>query len=385
MKIYLEIRNHGIGEQIFDRWFAYRQHKNANYKSDIQYVSDPNVADRRFLLDYMFRSTDKRDIEKFDLLFCCNGGEYIGVASPHIKNLLRHENTYLICNSLTDTNTISPKLIWHPDAIMICRDCWTRGFYPQLYDNLKNRNLERITDLIFINGRNDTWRHYFIELLKNQKVPMEYHQKINPGLCKTLDCQWESIEDTAFREFVNSLYTNLSERDSIPGENYRSNAVSIGADSKFGTIDPGFFILPEYFTYSCVIFPESSWQNNELCLTEKSLKCFYAGSLPFPIGGANLNKKYESIGFFTAWHLLPEDLKYFDGIENHQERYHAAVQSIRWLSENKKVFSSENFDFLVQKNKENFLMSAVDRASIEKFDRLLFSLLDQKVGTTSES
>jgi hypothetical protein len=119
------------------------------------------------------------------------------------------------------------------------------------------------------------------------------------------------------------------------------------------------------------VFPESGWQNNELNITEKALKCFYAGCLPFPVAGANVNKLYNEIGFYTAWNLLPGELKSFDSELDHDKRYHAMVECLKWFELNPTVFSSELFSEMTDSNKRNFLTCDCDHDAIKKFDLVI--------------
>jgi hypothetical protein len=371
-KIYLETRSNGVGFQLIDKWFAYRQSLSSDYRADIS-VSTQNIsADLTILCDYFFDNVSDKDLKTFDILLCCNGGEPIAVASTKIKKLLEHDNCFMICNSLTTNLSVSDHLIWYPHNIMNCRDYWTRYFYPQPYENAKNFKINRKSTLFFINGKNVAWRDYFVSLIRKSIPDLKIQSIIYPSVTKVQDSQWESPEDLEFREFVNSLYPGFPDPDE--SENYYSNSVIVGIDDKFGKIPPGYFILPQYYENSCVIFPETSWQNEDLCLTEKSLKCFYAGSLPFPIGGSRINFLYNKIGFYTAYNLLPENLKMFDGMENHQQRYGAVIEAIKWLHDNPKIFESDDFQHLTRKNFENFMLCSADYHSVKQFDNLIKSI-----------
>ena len=172
---------------------------------------------------------------------------------------------------------------------------------------------------------------------------------------------------------VNDCYQD----NSIPEpDHYYDLCPTIGIDGKFGKIAPGYFIMPEYFEYACVIFPESTWQNNELAITEKALKCFYTGSLPFPIGGANVNQLYNDIGFYTAWNLLPDNLKQFDQITDHVTRYQQAVVAVDWLNSNYAVFKSDQARSLINQNQYNFLICACDNISIKQLHDLIKTKLN---------
>jgi hypothetical protein len=190
---------------------------------------------------------------------------------------------------------------------------------------------------------------------------------------KLNDVLWESTEDTQFRNWVNEKYQDIS---TPQPDHYSVSSTTIGIDGKFGQVSPGFFIMPEYFEYSCVIFPESTWQNNELAITEKAVKCFYAGSLPFPIGGSNINQLYNDLGFYTAWNLLPDALKQFDQITDHAVRYQQAIIAIDWLNSNRSVFTDDQFESMINQNRFNFLTCKCDNTSVKKLHNIVQTLLN---------
>ena len=133
----------------------------------------------------------------------------------------------------------------------------------------------------------------------------------------------------------------------------------------------GYFVLPEYFEYRCVVFPESSWLNSEANLTEKTLKCFYAGAMPFPIGGANANQLINQIGYYTAWNLLPDNLKKFDSIKDHRKRYQGAINALKWLADHSEVFDSINSQQMLQENRINFFDCISERQCVKMLNQVL--------------
>jgi hypothetical protein len=178
---------------------------------------------------------------------------------------------------------------------------------------------------------------------------------------------WPSPEDEEFYLWCNYLYRHKAITDI--DLSYYDKSVAVGVDNKFGAIAPGYFMLPEYYTHKCVVFPETTWQNNELCLTEKSLKCFAAKCLPLPVGGANLNALYNELGFKTAWNLLPPELAAYDSILDHKKRYQLLVKAIAWLNKEKTIF--DNIDHILQDNFAQFYNANIDTTSCKRFDKLL--------------
>jgi hypothetical protein len=380
MKINITVKTDSVGMQIFDAWYAFLQSLNSdNYCAPLEITIDApyQVGDLNILYDNMPVNFLAQNLTKYDFIFFCNSVEPLEVATKTMVDLLDQNNVYLLTNSyLTESHPLFHKVIWFPINLIMCRDYWTRHFYPQYYENIKNRSINRKEELIAINGSVRTNRHYFFTLLQQHVPDIPQWSRISTVVHKLNDAHWESTEDTQFRNWVNERYQDTS----IPQpDHYYDSSVTIGIDGRFGQVVPGYFVMPEYFEYSCVIFPESTWQNNELAMTEKALKCFYAGSLPFPIAGANVNQLYNKIGFYTAWNLLPKDMQMFDSILDHKIRYQQAAKAIQWLKNNAEVFGGPLFKEMTDANKIKFLTCDCDHIAISNFDQLLQKFLMTKL------
>jgi hypothetical protein len=384
MKILINTLSHSTGHQIVDAWHAYIQHLN-NYNQPNEYTIDdrsvkPNKHDYNLtilLADLSDSEEIKQIVHEYDIVLICNNCEPLQVGNPETKDLVEnHSHVFLISNSyLGIDHQCREKIIWFPFCLQLCRDFWTRHFYPQYYD-LCNFNTDKKTNsLFYINGANRTSRQLFIDYLKALDSSIVIKNNITEQICEMGESQWESVEDSEFRYWVNQQYNNvlLEEHDNP----YYDNSVSVGINEKFGKIPPGFFHLPLYFEHACIIFPESSWQNNELSITEKAIKCFYAESLPFPIAGANVNRLYNEIGFYTAWNLLPPEMQSFDGILDHNLRYQKFSYAVKWLADHPEVFDSDEYRTMTQQNKINVLTCKCYHQSVLKFDQLLKKFITQ--------
>lgn len=370
-------KDHYIGLQIFDTWYAYRQNLNVDYKSDFSFTINKEPSDINILFEYMPEQLTIEDIEAYDLVFFCNGGESMSLVTPVMEHLLNLDKVYLICNSyLPSDHKLYNKTIWFPHNFMSCRDYWTRHFYPQYFENKKHSNLKRQNNIVAINGKNRPDRDFFFNLLSKSNLDIIIKSNLQSGnyLAKQ---PYESSEDIEFRNYVNGLYKFND--DFQTGKDYWSNKIYVGNDKKFGMIPMGYFIMPEYYQHACVIFPESGWLNDELVVTEKSIKCFHAESLPFPIGGANINHYYNELGFSTAWNLLPKELHYFDTIKNHVDRYQLAIEAISWLDNNRYVFESDQYKKMTKQNKISFLTCDSDFKSALRIDNIIQHLTKSKV------
>jgi hypothetical protein len=368
--------------QFLDNLSAYQQSLNldynAKYKIQVSYSFDC-LADINVCVLYMPEQYSEDDTNKYDLIIITNDHEPLKVGTPFMKQFLSSkENIFMVANScLNSTHQLYDRVIPDVGNMTRCNMYWTNGFYPQSYENLANEKLPRTKDLIYINGRNDSWRHHLVNLLEQSGSQIPVKSTLTKEILKTLDSQFEFREDTEFRQQVNNLYSALDKIDAEK-EKYYSRSITVGIDKKFGLVAPGNFILPEYFEYRCVIFPESTWQNDELCLTEKICKCLYSESLPWPIGGSNINKLYNEIGFYTAWNVLPDHLKAFDGIKNHSERYQALAHAIIWLEKNPEILSSQEVKSMLKQNKENFLLGRHTLQRVQKFAKIIDHLIVKK-------
>lgn len=379
MKILLTKISDPIGYQIFDTWHAYVQHNTHNYANHTEYkiTDQPILFDRNdyniSVIIVPFRKLEKfqHNAKNYDLVLICNGGESLKVASPLVKKyLFENTNAFLIANSfLSEEHSMYQKTIWFPDDIQKCRDYWTRYFYPQYFDLHKLRQLQKKNLLCFINGENRTNRQFFIDCCRNLQLDLNIKNSLSTTIAEIADAQWESQPDTDFKNFVNQKYPKVLAEHS--DRCYYDLSTTVGIDQAFGKIPPGYFPLPLYFENYCVVFPETGWQNDELNVTEKSLKCFYAESLPFPVGGANINKLYNKLGFFTAWNLLPEHMQKFDSEQDHALRYQMAAESLQWLQNNSEVFYGDQFQQFTNNNKINFLTCSCNYSAVQRFDQLI--------------
>lgn len=385
MKILVTILKPSIDNQILDAWHAYRQHLSGqagNYSNPAEYTFldkhqpfNKEEYNLTMLFDYSNGLKTTPDlVDHYDLVFIGNGTESLTVSSPRVKQLANYNNVYLIANSyLSKDHSMKDKVVWFSSNFMGTREFWIKHFYPHCYDIARLRKNKRTNFLYYINGANRAERQLAIDCIKQQNVDIEIKSSLSTGISEIGEVQWESPEDTEFRLWVNRQYTvELLENFQ---NSYYSSGVPIGIDQKFGQMYPGFFILPLYFENYCVIFPESNWQNNELSATEKAFKCFYAGSLPWPIAGANVNRLYNELGFHTAWNLLPPELQEFDSDLDHRSRYHKVGVAIKWLSENTEVFLTDRYKQMTQENQLTFLASDTSYQMIKRFDELVSTFI----------
>lgn len=373
MKINIDHIRKDLGTlYLFDCLYAYRQSLTQDNRSDWQFEfnsQNKSDIDLDILLIDVFDPRSDIDFSLYDLILLSNRGEPLSIFSDEYLDLLHLEQTYIISNSfLNSGHTLRNKIIWTPGgAIAECMDCWHRSFYPMTYQHTNLAKKVKQNQIVGINGANRAHRHYFFELLKQSESDIKILSNINSTINKTRDAVFESPQDTEFRMWLTARYEGSFSSNSQTQRSYHNSAVPVGIDSKFGKVSPGYWLMPEYYENVCVIFPESCWLNDELSVTEKAFKCFYADSMPFPIGGSNINQLYNELGFYTAWNLLPKHLQEFDAEKNHQHRYQKAVEAILWLDKNKDIFNTVECKHMRLENKLNAAFNHLAATVMEKF------------------
>ena len=343
------------GLSVFDKLCAYRQSLDPELKCDIkiEYMGQHDPNSFNVLFSNMPRDSLQFEFEEQhaqpDLTILDNSSEPLSSTStPVLIDRLGHERTLLQVNSVFggDKKHLNQNIIPWMDCIEIYRDNYSKPTSPLHF--LPHQQYTRNNTVCYINGENRANRHHFATVLHSKDPNIHYVNKIsNPGEIRGLHDASDRIEDrydTEFRNFVNSEYNAQFD---LPNRYW---AIDIGSQGKFGDLNIGFFPLPEYFEHSVVAYPECPWVNSEIEITEKALKCFYYGCLPFPVAGAHTNELYEHFGFRTAWHLLPLEHKTFDQELDHRVRYNAAAEALIWLSKNPKILTSDMFQHLIKHN-----------------------------------
>lgn len=374
----MNIVSSGIGHQIVDAWEAYIQHQNSynqtNEYTIIDCVDKFNKHDYNLTILLAAISNGEQISQiahDYDIVLICNGGEPISVGDPVIAELIENNtHVYLISNSYLDqSHARREKIIWFPHNVQTCRDYWTRHFYPQYYDLCSFSTDKKTNSLFYINGANRTGRQLFIDYLTDLNLDITIKNSLTEQICEIGESQWESPEDTNFRQWVNQQYPCLLIENFT--NDYYNNSITVGIDAQFGKVPLGYVHLPLYFEHACIIFPESNWQNDELCITEKAIKCFYAETLPMPVAGANVNRLYNEVGFYTAWNLLPEEIQSFDSMLDHNLRYQNLSRAIKWLAEHPEVFDSDEYYTMTRQNKIHFLTCRCNYQAVVKFDQVI--------------
>jgi hypothetical protein len=340
-------------ELVVDCLIGYDQFLNrkSDYQNNLNFViEDTQCNDSRFIkiayLD-MPGNTDIVDTDEFDLVLLNNEFHPVEVGTPALAKMLEAHNAYLLSGSNFDQHHfLFNKILPFNHMHWAMLEYYINPWYPQYYEAKSNVVKEK--DIVFINGQNRSVRQYLHDCIQNKlQDKITYHSKWN-NIRKTKDSFFESSEDSTFRDFVNEKYN--VDYSTTQGNNYNDNNVSIGLESRQGSVPIGYFFIDDYFKHRCIVFPETSWINHEHFMSEKIVKCFIAKALPFPVGGAGIYSRYTEFGYYTAWNLLPDALQCLDNEIDHCKRYNMIADAILWLHKNNYVLQSDSAQHMIQSN-----------------------------------
>ena len=345
-----------VGLQFFDYVYAWlqSQSRNTNYCIDVQFKISHELDPDCF--NILFASMPKsplKDLNKYQLVILDNADEPLEVSTEIIYDTFNnYDHVYLLANSyLSKQHPLSERII--PTIF----DNWKfRQYnlipnYPQYYDFKINKDAQRQT-LTFINGRNSAWRWHFRQCLSRclPDIVTKSEMTQDDMIVETGESYFEDTEDAEFRTWLDNEYVALSLEQASAHYLYHDRAVQCGINNRYGVVPAGYFLIDEYFNHHVIIYPETSWLNNQLCVTEKAVKCFYSRSFPAPLSGSGVNQLYNELGFYTAWNLLPSEHQSFDYNKNHSERYEQMAQAMRWLHDHPKVFETPQAKDMIDSN-----------------------------------
>lgn len=342
---------HGLA-LVVDCLIGYDQffNRKSNYQNNLNFViEDTQCNDSNFIkiayLD-MPDNTDIVDTDEFDLVLLNNEFHAVEVGTPALAKMLEADNAYLLSGSNFDKqHFLYNKTLPFNHIYWAMLEYYINPWHAQYYE--AKSNLPKEKDIVFINGQNRSLRQYLHDCIESRvQNKITFHNNKWTKIVQTKDSFFESDHDAVFRDFVNEKY-NV---DYTIGHDFYNNNVNIGLNARRGVVPVGFYFIDEYFTHRCVVFPESCWINHEHFMSEKILKCFIAKSLPFPVAGAGIHQRYNDFGFYTAWNLLPDTLKYLDKELDHCKRYNMIADAILWLQENNHVLQSETAQQMIQSN-----------------------------------
>lgn len=361
--------------KIFDFYYAYTQAQNRNggYRSNVQIdVTDnpiPQPDAINIAMVYMPEESIDNVVNTFDLVLLDNQHHPLEICTDVIfQSIQKYNNCYFINGArLTANYPLSEKFIYLDlDSSM---DYFGQAQYPQYYEIAEHSNKQR-RPMTYINGQNRTNRQYFMEMIEHV-VPC---RNTWPRMSPMFESFFEDEYDRAFRTDMNARYEWKPDASEWSQNHYYADSVKLGTQGKYGELPPGYFLLDDYFDYHCVIYSDTCWLNNQLFLSEKLGKCVAANTIPWPVGGANLNRLYNDAGYLTAWNLLPDMLQSYDANLNHHERMQQTARAVEWIKQHPEVWVSDQANQIREKNLSNFYKKKTNVAGVTKLHQILKTL-----------
>lgn len=373
---FINVKDRIVG-QLIDYWAAYRQfcNRDQNYRLDVEVCFTEHALPDRTNVMIMGISDeiDPRDHPSVDLFLLDNNGESLEVSSDRFRDLMLYRSDcVMVCGSyLGPDHPLYDRIVsWNHNHTMTV-DAMARAFYPQYHDLRIQRHVRDRT-MIYCNGQSRAWRQHWMHLMDHE-CKIDVRNNLSSRVMPVLHCAWESDEDRMFREWLNcQAWVEHS------GEDYEwCNPVAIGLEHqgrpKFGYILAAYTMLDLYYQYHCVLYPESSWINDQLFLTEKTFKCLAAGAIPWPISGAGTNRMMRDLGVLTAWNLLPPELQTWDDDRDHRARYQAQSRAVAWMAERPHIWQSSQADHIRTNNLHWFYCNNMNVRAAQTLDHILSS------------
>ena len=353
MKVRIQaVDRYFFGQDIFDYFVAeYQWRSDYNATPDIVY-GEPEADAVNIAFVSMPDRVDPA-LKHADIIILDNIDEPLGRGTQTLYDIFdNHLNSYLSCNTyLHPSHVYYNKLHTRIINTMIA---WTyhRRFYiePAFPSSLEFRKQPtNAASMVWINGKNRSWREYLSQLIAQQVPSLPQHNIIhNQTITSTPYCWYEDLHDTKFRQWCNHTYAN-DVWNTKPPETLWPDLPS-GVNGRHGKIEWPDRFIDAIRDNAVIVFPETTWQNNVLAMNEKCLKCFLHQRWAFPFGGANIHEMLHNLGFQTARSLLPRELQAFDQEFDHIKRWTQQCKALTWLQENSQVFHTVMARQMLQDN-----------------------------------
>jgi len=375
----LQIRIHNLNNNVryaADIWEYYY-----SYKQSICYPNKPPIeiiyediecfdASNNNVLHVGLDDLKDFDFEyvnKYDLILFDNTVEHLCVGNTAALEIIKNNiNVYFVVGSFVHPEYhLFEKCITMPDDWMSCRNWYTNPkvflSYGASVNNKKNNKM------IYIGGELRTYRKHIIDLVREIGIPILQNSN---DITLTTDGGNGTHHDRSFAEECNTDYHFKSE-----SVNKFYERIHFGLPQrKTGEATISYFILPEYQTYSCIVYAESCFINDTIFLTEKTFKCIVSKTHFVFFAGRNTYKLLNDYGLRSILELVPNGLA-FDCIENHKERFKEQIKSLDYLQQHPEIFISDDAVEILNSNYEEFFSgNKFMKPTLNKFNTILKTL-----------
>jgi hypothetical protein len=342
-----------FGQEIFDLFVAEAQWR-SNYENTPAIAYQPPQPDTVNILFLSMPDSVPDDLDLYHLVLLDNADEAFGRGTEIMYQILyQHQHSFLVCNSLLHPDHFRYSRL-HSRIIttMLHWNYHRRAYIEPMF--APSREYQTPTPLrgsmIYINGRNRSWREHITCTLRSQVPRLAQHNILhNHSVSETKFVWYEDSYDTQAREYFNTQYCNHQTNSEPPEQRWPS--LPMGVAGRFGQLEFYDRFFPAFRQHHVIVYPESTWQNNILSLNEKSLRCFLHQRWAMPFGGANMHALFQQQGLATAWVLLPPELAVFDQCLDHVQRWQQQCTALNWLLDHPEVFDSEFAQMTLMSNR----------------------------------
>ena len=303
-------------------------------------------------------------IPLYDIVIIDNQLESVSVSSDEVKRLLiAHPNVFYMCGSIIGRDhllydkVITFDLFWE-----IIKHQYT-SFQLGTSHFVGNSNTR--SGVVYIGGEMRSYRRYIYDLLETVNIKKIQRDNV-------VSCTDDVYYDDYTQQFVDKCNEKYNVTGVIPDSSPLYQPTYLGIDGRRqGECSLGVFILPEYTMSNCIVYPESSFTNNEFHPTEKTWKCVVCNTHWIMFAGRGAYGIMRDYGFRSILEETPVGIG-FDNISNHEQRYNAVVEAIRYVSENPAVFDTANAKNILTDNYRNFYNNnRIIKQMVTRIDTLL--------------
>lgn len=336
-----------LGLEVFDYLMGYWQYV-TDYQITPSIKFDLPAADSYNILFLSLPERLPHNLDQYDLVLLDNTDEPFGRGTDAMLEIMNQApHARLLCNAILPRDHA-----WHNRIVSTCimwelhRRYYTMSAYPQRYEFINSNPPQGI---VYINGKNRSVREHLSTVIQHYAPSVVHHNDVHQGTIFDTEVNFaESSQDTEFRIWADQTYSNNQYNNNPP--ELRWPPLPAGINGRFGATLWEDRFLDVFRNNQIIVYPETTWTNQQLSLNEKSLKCFLHQRLPMMVGGAATHRMYNDIGFCTAWNLLPPEYQEFDSVLDHRERYIKQAQAIDWLSKNLDIYHSDRAQTMLINN-----------------------------------
>jgi len=380
--------NEPFPTQMWDYYYVYKQHLAFPTKPELDFtfndINDNNITINQMEIsainvlhmqfDSIFPDIDEC-IHMYDLVLIDNHLESISVSSDETKRLVNtYDNVFLIAGSILNLDhVLYDKVITFDLYWEINKENYTSFKLITSHSDGKNNNRN---GLVYIGGEMRSYRKYIFDLLENVNIIKK--QRYSQVVC-TDDVYYDDYTQI-FVDKCNELY-NVS--GIVPPYSPLYKEIYIGIKGRQqGECNVGAILLPEYTMAKCIIYPESSFTNNEFHFTEKTWKCVTSKTHWVMFAGRGSYSIMREYGIRSILELIPNGIQ-FDDIACHEQRYHEIVKSIHYVNENLHIFDLPEANNILTENYESFYNNnKIIKQMADKIDTTLSAIYDKKTRRT---